>query len=129
MSSVTVVTAYEDLPTRLVARVTPVRNSKALIALLLALCAVAIIVAGGVRTNSETAIDLLVIASVPASFVVALIALSLARRARFDCQKTLGHRGGRGIAWFAKALGVLALLLSFTGGLAIAVFSILKLVA
>jgi hypothetical protein len=129
VSSVSVATAYEYLPARLVARVTPVRNSKALTALLLALCAVAIIVAGGVRTNSETAIDLLVIASVPASFVVALIALSLARRARFDYQKTLGHRGGRGIAWLARALGVLALLLSFTGGLAIAVFSILKLVA
>jgi hypothetical protein len=129
VSSISVATAYEDLPARLVARVTPVRNSKALTALLLALCAVAIIVAGGVRTNSETAIDLLVIVSVPASFVVALIALSLARRARFDYQKTLGHRGGRGIAWLGRALGILALLLSFTGGLAIAVFSILKLVA
>jgi hypothetical protein len=129
VSSITVASAYEDLPARRVARVTPVRNSKALVALLLALWAVALIVAGGVRTNSETAIDLLVIASVPASFVVALIALSIARRARFDYQKTLGHRGGRGIAWLAKAIGVLALMLSFTGGLAVAVFSILKLVA
>lgn len=129
MSSITVVFTYEDLPASLVARVTPVRNSKALTAFLLALCAVAIIVAGGVRTNSETAIGLLVIASVPASFVIALIALSFARRARFDYQKTLGQRGGRGIARLAKAIGVVALLLSFAGGLAIAVFSILKLVA
>ena len=105
------------------------RNSKALLALLFALVAIAILVAGGARTNNETAIDTLVIASIPASFLVAVVALSFARRGRFEFQRTLGRRGGRGLAALARGLSMVALLLSFAGGLAIAVFAVLKLVA
>lgn len=105
------------------------RNSKAVLAFIFALFALAILVIGGARARSETAIDTLVIACVPAAFVAALVALSLARRARFDFQRTLGRRGGRAIAALARGLSALAILLSFTAGLAIAVFSVLKLVA
>lgn len=111
------------------ARVTPVRNAKAVLGVLFGLLAIAILVAGGLRTNSETTVDRVVIASIPAAFVAALIAVSLSRRGRFEFQRTLGRVGGRRIASLARGLGVLALLLSFTGGLAIAVFGVLKLVA
>lgn len=118
-----------DLPFGPVARVTPVRNAKAVLGVLFGLLAIAILVAGGLRTNSETTVDRLVVAAIPASFVVALIAISLARRGRFAYQRTLGRAGGRRIAGLARVLGVLALLLSLTGALAIAVFGVLKLVA
>ena len=112
-----------------VARVTPVRNAKAVLGVLFGLLALAILVAGGLRTSSETTIDRLVVASIPAAFVAALIALSFSRRGRFHFQRTLGRAGGRRISALARALAVLALLLSFAGALAIAVFGVLKLVA
>ena len=118
-----------DLLESTVARVTPVRNAKAVIGVLFGVLGIAILVAGGMRTNSETTVDRLVIGAVPVAFICAVIALSLARRGRFDFQRTLGRVGGGRIASLARGLGVLALLLSFTGGLAIAVFGVLKLVA
>ena len=111
------------------ARVTPVRNAKAVLGVLFGVLAIVILVAGGMRTNSETTIDRIVIASIPASFVAGLIAISFARRGRFEFQRTLGRAGGRRTASLARGLGLLALLLSFTGALAIAVFGVLKLVA
>ncbi|MGI9658863.1 MAG: hypothetical protein ACR2OD_08140 [Gaiellaceae bacterium] len=105
------------------------RNAKAVLGVLFGLLAIAIIVAGGLRTNSETTIDRIVIASVPAAFVAALVALSLSRRGKFEFQRTLGRAGGRGLASLARGLGIIGLLLSFTGALAIAVFGVLKLVA
>ena len=105
------------------------RNSKALLAFLFALAAVAILVLAGARANDETGIDSVVIAALPAAFVVVLAGLSLARRGRFDFQRTLGRRGGRSIAALARGVNILALLLAFTGSLAIAVFAVLKLVA
>lgn len=129
MSNAAGVYGAADLRLATVARVTPVRNAKAVLGVLFGLLAIAILVAGVLRTNSETTVDALVVASIPASFVVALIAISLARRGRFTYQRTLGRAGGRGIAALARALGVIALLLSLTGALAIAVFGVLRLVA
>ena len=117
-----------DLPIDPDARVTPVRNAKAVLGVLFGVLAIVILVAGGLRANSETTIDRLVIASIPASFVAGLVAISFARRGRFEFQSTLGRAGGRRIASLARSLGMLALLLSFTGALAIAVFGVLKLV-
>ena len=105
------------------------RNGKAVLGVLFGALGIAILVAGGLRTNSETTVDRLVIASIPASFVAGLVAISFSRRGRFNFQSTLGRAGGRRVASLAKSLGVLALLLSFTGALAIAVFGVLKLVA
>ena len=112
-----------------VARVTPVRNSKAVLGVLFGLLALVILVVGGLRTSSETTIDQLGIASIPTAFVAALIALSFSRRGRFYFQRTLGRAGGRRLSALARALSILALLLSFAGALAIAVFAVLKLVA
>ena len=129
MSALQPAVATTDLSFSHVARVTPVRNGKAVLGVLFGLLAIAILVAGAVRTNSETTVDRFVVASIPASVAVALLAISFARRGRFEFQRTLGRVGGRRIAGLARMLGVLALMLSLTGALALAVFGVLKLVA
>ncbi len=122
-------TGAGDLAGPGVARVTRVRNAKAVLGVLFGLLALAILIAGGLRTNSETTVDRIVVASIPVGFVAGWIAVSFARRGRFEFQRTLGRTGGRRIAGLARALGILAILLSLTGALAIAVFGVLKLVA
>ena len=106
-----------------------VHNRKAVWALLCAAGALAFLVAGGAATSDADTVTIYSYASIPAAFVTALIALSLARRARFDFQRSLGRLGGNGLAVLSKSLGLLALLLSLTGGLAIGVFLVLKIVA
>jgi hypothetical protein len=60
--------------------------------------------------------------------VLALVSVSLARRARFDYQRTLGRVGGAAVAAVGRALGTTALLVGITAGLAFAVFAVLTLV-
>ena len=121
--------AASDVSVSHVARVPPVRNGKAVLGVVLGLLAIAILVTGAVRTNSESTVDRFVVAAIPAASVVSLLAISCARRGRFEYQRSLGRRGGRRIAGFARLLGVLGLLLSLTGALALAVFGVLQLVA
>lgn len=121
--------SHTDIRTSDGARVTPVRNRNAVLGVLFGLLAIAILVAGGLRTNVETTVDRIVVASIPAAFVASLVALSFSRRGRFEFQRTLGRAGGRLLSSLARSLGMLALLLSLTGALAIAIFGVLKLVA
>ena len=110
-------------------RVIVVRNRKALWAFACAAGAIAFLVAGAAATNDADTVTVYSYASIPAAFLTAVIALSLARRARFDFQRSLGRVGGNGIAIVSKSLGLLALLLSLTGALAIGVFLVLRIVA
>jgi hypothetical protein len=65
---------------------------------------------------------------VPAAVVAALVGIALARRARFDFQRSLGRIGGDGLAVTARLLSLIALLVSLTAALAVGVFAILALV-
>jgi hypothetical protein len=106
-----------------------VRNPKAVVAFLFALLALAFLAAGVVlpRIRDEIGpLEALVV--VPAAFVSALIAIALARRARFDFQRTLGRVGGDGLAAAARLVGILAVLVSLTAALAVGVYAVLVLV-
>jgi hypothetical protein len=106
-----------------------VRNPKAIIAFLFSLLGIAFVVAGVLLPRLRDDIEPLeALVVVPAAFASALIAIALARRARFDFQRTLGRAGGDGLAKAARVLGVLVLLVSLTAGLAAGVYAVLVLV-
>ena len=96
-----------------------VRNAKALIALFFGALGLLFLAAGvllpRVRDEVEPLEALIV---TPAAFLSALVAIAMARRARFDFQRTL----------VARALGIVALLVSLTAGLAVGVYAVLVLV-
>ena len=106
-----------------------VRNAKALIALFFGALGLLFLAAGvllpRVRDEVEPLEALIV---TPAAFLSALVAIAMARRARFDFQRTLGRIGGDGVAAVARALGIVALLVSLTAGLAVGVYAVLVLV-
>lgn len=103
------------------------RNAKAVWSVVWALLSIGFLVAGAILARLQDEIGLLSYASVPAAFVAALVALSLARRARFDFQRSLGRIGGGAIADVGRTLGMVGLLLSLAGVLAIVVFLVLRL--
>ena len=106
-----------------------VHNVKAVFSVLMGLLALAVLVVGGgaARFVDEVGLREASIA-VGAGFLLALLTISLARRARFDYQRTLGRIGGEGTARTGKFLGVVALLASLTAALAIGVYLVLTLV-
>jgi hypothetical protein len=66
--------------------------------------------------------------AVPLGLVLSLVSLSLARRARFEHQRTLGRVGGTGLAAAARVIATVALIVAVTASLALAVFAVLTLV-
>ena len=105
------------------------RNVKAVGGLLFALLALALLAAGGAVPRFVDEIEPLeALVVVPAAVVAALVAIALARRARFDFQRSLGRVGGDGVAIAARFLSLIVLLVSLTAGLAAGVFAILALV-
>jgi hypothetical protein len=106
-----------------------VRNPKSIVAFLFGLLGLAFLAAGVVLPRYRDEIEPLeALVVAPAAFVSALIAIALARRARFDFQRTLGRAGGDGLAAVARLLGIVALLVSLTAGLAVGVYAVLILV-
>jgi hypothetical protein len=106
-----------------------VRNAKAVIAFLFSVLALAFVAAGVLlpRLRDEIEpLEALIVA--PAAALSALIAIALARRARFDFQRTLGRVGGDGLASLARVIGVVVLLISLTAGLAVGVYAVLVVV-
>ena len=105
------------------------RNGKAIAALFFGLLALAFLAAGAAVPQFVAEIDPLeALVVVPAAALSALVTIALARRARFDFQRSLGRIGGDGIAVAARFLGVVALLVSLTAGLAVGVFAVLALI-
>ena len=104
-------------------------NLKAVTSVLCGLLALGVLVvgAGAARYVDEVGLREASIA-VGAGFLLALLTISLARRGRFDYQRTLGRKGGAVAAKTGKFLGVVALLASLTAALAIGVYLILTLV-
>jgi hypothetical protein len=107
----------------------PLSNLKALSSVVVALLALGVLVAGGAAARFVEEVSLgQAVLVVPAGFVLALVALSLARRGRFDYQRTLGRVGGERAAKVGKFLAMVALLGSLTAGLALGVYLVLDLV-
>jgi hypothetical protein len=105
-----------------------VRNPNAAWALLVGLLAVGVLGGAGAATRLSARIGLLeAVGAVPLAGLLGLFALVLARRARFEHQRTLGRAGGCRLAALGKLLGGAALLLALTAALALAVFAVLTL--
>jgi hypothetical protein len=106
-----------------------VTNTKAVWAFLAALLAFGVFGAAAVAANHFNEIRLQdAVVAVPLAFVLALAAVLLGRRARAEHQRTLGRSGSRSFIALARFLGTIALLVSLTAALALAVFAVLVLV-
>jgi hypothetical protein len=103
-------------------------NSRAVWAFVLAVLALALLVgaAAGARLSSQIGL-VEAVPAVPLALLLAVISLSMARRARFEHQRTLGRAGGSGLALAARGLGMVALIVALTASLALAVFAVLTL--
>ena len=105
------------------------RNPRAVWAFVAALLALAVLVGAAAAAQFSGAVGLPEGApAVPIGLVLAVVSLSLARRARFEHQRTLGRVGGAGLATAARVLGLVALIVAVTAALALAVFAVLTLV-
>lgn len=106
-----------------------VGNGKAIGALLFGLLSLAFLAAGLAVPRFVPEIEVLeALVVVPGALVTALASIALARRARFDFQRSLGRIGGDGIAVAARLISLFALLSCLTVALAVGVFAILALV-
>jgi hypothetical protein len=65
-------------------------------------------------------------AAVPAAFVLGLAAVSLARRARYRVERSVGRKGER-LARAARALAWAAVYLAVSGGVALGFYGLLVL--
>ncbi|MBD0291573.1 MAG: hypothetical protein ICV74_09985 [Thermoleophilia bacterium] len=102
------------------------RNAPAVLALLVALLALALL--GAAAWAARTLVDvswLEAALAAPAAGLLSLLALSLAGRAERRRQRTLGRAGGIALAQAGRLLGWLALLITISAALALAVFGIL----
>ena len=99
-----------------------------LLALIVGLLALAVLAAGVAAAALADGVGLVeAVAAVPLGGFLALLALSLARRARIANERSLGRAGGGTLAGLARGVGLTALLVAVTGALALAVFVVLLL--
>ena len=105
------------------------RNAKAVFSVTFGLAALGVFVAGAVLARIRDDVGLVEAgAAVGAGVFLSLVALSLARRARFDYQRTLGRIGGVAVARVGRFLGTVSLLIGLTAALAFGVFAVLTTV-
>jgi hypothetical protein len=105
-----------------------VENAKAVWAFLTALLALAVLVGAAAAARLLSQVGLVeAVPAVPVGLLLAVLALSLGRQARFEHQRTLGRSGGARLATAARGLGMLALIVAITAALALAVFAVLTL--
>jgi hypothetical protein len=69
------------------------------------------------------------IGALPAGLLLGLLALLLARRARWRIQRTIGRVGGVRTARFGRFVGLTGICAGITGGLALGFFGLLQLFA
>ncbi len=106
------------------------RNPRASASLLVGLLAVATVPLA--IAASQYFDELTLVQSCASAALAALLgvfAIVLARRGRETAQRTLGRSGGEGTARVGKWLGVLALWIAATTGLALAFYALLTLFA
>jgi hypothetical protein len=63
---------------------------------------------------------------IPVAAVLGILAIALARRARFRSAVLLGRGGGTGLARTGRVLGIVGICMACTGGVAFAVFGLLE---
>jgi hypothetical protein len=106
-----------------------VSNPRAVWAFVLALLALGVLLGAAAAARLMDEVGLAEAApAVPLGLILSLASLSLARRARFEHQRTLGRVGGTGLTAAARFLGMVALIVAVTASLALAVFAVLALV-
>jgi hypothetical protein len=106
-----------------------VSNSRAVWAFVVALLALDVLLGAAAAARFMSEVGLAEAApAVPLGLILSLVSLSLARRARFEHQRTLGRVGGTGLAAAARLIGTVALIVAVTASLALAVFAVLTLV-
>jgi hypothetical protein len=106
-----------------------VRNPRALWALLFALLALGVLFGGAATARLSERVGFVeAVAAVPLGVLLAFVSLALARRARYEYQRTVGRAGGSAVATLARILGSIALLIGVTATLALGVFAVLALV-
>jgi hypothetical protein len=106
-----------------------VSNARAVWAFLLALLALGVLVGAAAAARLMSQVGFVeAVPAVPLALVLALASVSLARRARFAHQRSLGRAGGARLALVARGLAALALIVAVTAALALAVFAVLTLV-
>ena len=106
------------------------RNPRASASLLIGLVAVATVplaIAASRYFDELTLVQSCASAALAA--LLGVFAIVLARRGRETAQRTLGRSGGEGTARVGKWLGVLALWIAATTGLALAFYALLTLFA
>jgi tetrahydromethanopterin S-methyltransferase subunit C len=104
-----------------------VRNLKAVASVIMGLLAIAVLVAGAGAARYVADVGLReAVTAVPVGFLLALVAVSLARRGKFEYQRSLGRVGGGRIAVAGRVLGTVGLIVSLTAALALAVYVVLR---
>jgi hypothetical protein len=102
-------------------------NQRAIWALILALAALGGLAAAVVAAWRLERVGVLEAAiAAPVAGLLALLAVGLARGARWEHQRTLGRTGGAATAAVARVLGLIAFLIALTAGLALAVYLVLE---
>jgi hypothetical protein len=108
----------------------PARNPRASASLVVGLFAVAIVPLAIAASRFFDELTLVQsCASAGAAALLGLFAIALARRGRETAQRTLGRSGGEGAARVGRWLGVIALWIAATTGLAVAFYALLTLFA
>jgi hypothetical protein len=106
------------------------RNPRASASLVVGVAAVAIVPLAIIASRFFDELSLVrSCASAAIAAILGLLAISLARRGRETAQRTLGRSGGEGAASAGRWLGVVALWIAATTGLALAFYGLLTLFA
>jgi hypothetical protein len=106
------------------------RNPRATASIVVGLAAVVVVPAAIVASRYFDELTLVrACASAVLAAALGLVAIALARRGRETAQRTLGRSGGEAAARVGRWLGVIALWLAATTGLALAFYGLLTLFA
>lgn len=104
-------------------------NARAVWAFLFGLLALGALCGGAAAARLSERVGFVeAVGAVPLGVFLALVSLSLARRARYEYERTLGRAGGGGLAAAARLLGTIATILGVTAALALGVYAVLALV-
>jgi hypothetical protein len=105
-----------------------VENPKAVWAFLTALLALAVLIGGAAAARALSQVGLVeAVPAVPIGLLLAVASLSLARRARWESQRTIVRSSGTSLTTAARGLAMVALIVALTAALALAVFAVLSL--
>lgn len=108
----------------------PARNRRATASLLLGLLGVAVVPAGIALSRLSEQVTLVqASASAALAGIFGVLALAQARRGREVAQLTLGRSGGERASRAGRALGLAALWIALTTGLALAFYALLAVFA